>query len=92
MVVSYYVKLFRTGANRYNGTLMSLLPLVTETIKILLNLQLTKLNSILMHALTKFDVSFELLTYIKNVIKYSFPTVYYFSFVTVFDFKTLHRF
>ena len=45
-----------------------------------------------MHALTKFDVSFELITYIKNVIKYSFPAMYYFSFGTVFDFETLHRF
>ena len=32
MVVTYYIKLFRTGANRYNGILMSLLLLVAETI------------------------------------------------------------
>ena len=30
MVVTYYIKLFRTGANRHNGILMSLL-LVAET-------------------------------------------------------------
>ena len=33
MVVTYYVKLFRTGTDRHNGILMSLLLLVTETIK-----------------------------------------------------------
>ena len=32
MVVTYYIKLFRTRADRHNGILMSLLPLVTETI------------------------------------------------------------
>ena len=31
MVVIYYIKLFRTGADRHNGVLMSLLLLVTET-------------------------------------------------------------
>ena len=31
MVVTYYIKLFRTGAGRYNGILMSLLLLVAET-------------------------------------------------------------
>ena len=31
MVVTYYIKLFRTGADRHNGILMSLLPLVAET-------------------------------------------------------------
>ena len=30
MVVTYYIKLFRKGTNRYNGILMSLLLLVTE--------------------------------------------------------------
>ena len=30
MVVTYYIKLFRTGADRYNGILMSLLLLVAE--------------------------------------------------------------
>ena len=34
MVVSYYIKLFRTGADRRNGILMSLLLLVAETTKI----------------------------------------------------------
>ena len=33
MVVTYYIKLFRTGADRHNGILMSLLLLVAETIK-----------------------------------------------------------
>ena len=32
MVVTYYNKLFRTGANRHNGILVSLLLLVAETI------------------------------------------------------------
>ena len=32
MVVTYYIKLFRTGADRHNGILMSLLFLVAETI------------------------------------------------------------
>ena len=32
MVVTYYIKLFRTGADRHNGILMSLLLLVTETV------------------------------------------------------------
>ena len=31
MVVTYYIKLFRTGDNRHNGILMSLLLLVAET-------------------------------------------------------------
>ena len=31
MVVTYYIKLFRTGAGRQNGILMSLLLLVAET-------------------------------------------------------------
>ena len=33
MVVTYYIKLFRTGADRHNGILMSLLLLVAETIR-----------------------------------------------------------
>ena len=33
MVVTYYIKLFRTGAERHNGILMSLLLIVAETIK-----------------------------------------------------------
>ena len=32
MVVTYYIKLLRTGANRHNGILMSSLLLVAETI------------------------------------------------------------
>ena len=32
MVVTYYIKLFRTRADRHNGILMSLLLLVAETI------------------------------------------------------------
>ena len=32
MVVTYYIKLFRTGADRRNGVLMSLLLLVAEII------------------------------------------------------------
>ena len=32
MVVTYYIKLFRTGADRHNGVLISLLLLVAETI------------------------------------------------------------
>ena len=32
MVVTYYIKLFRTGADRHNGILMSLLLLVAEAI------------------------------------------------------------
>ena len=31
MVVTYYIKLFQTGADRHNGILMSLLLLVAET-------------------------------------------------------------
>ena len=31
MVITYYIKLFRTGADRHNGILMSLLLLVAET-------------------------------------------------------------
>ena len=34
MVVNYYIKLFRTGADRQNGILMSLLLLVAETINL----------------------------------------------------------
>ena len=34
MVITYYIKLFRTGANRHNGILISLLLLVTETKRI----------------------------------------------------------
>ena len=33
MVVTYYIKLFRTGVDRHNVILMSLLLLVAETIK-----------------------------------------------------------
>ena len=33
MVVTYYIKLFRTGADRHYGILMSLLLLVEETIR-----------------------------------------------------------
>ena len=33
MVVTYYIKLFRTGADRHNGILKSLLLLVAETKK-----------------------------------------------------------
>ena len=33
IVVTYYIKLFRTGDDRHNGILMSLLLLVAETIK-----------------------------------------------------------
>ena len=32
MFVTYYIKLFRTGANRHNPILMSLLVVVAETI------------------------------------------------------------
>ena len=31
MVVTYYIKLFRTGADRHNGILMSLLLVIAET-------------------------------------------------------------
>ena len=37
MVVTYYVKLFRTGPDRHNGILMSLLLLIVEAIKNSLN-------------------------------------------------------
>ena len=33
MVVTYYIRLFRTGADRHNGILMSLLLLVAETLR-----------------------------------------------------------
>ena len=33
MVVTYYIKLFHTGADKHNGILMSLLLLVADTIK-----------------------------------------------------------
>ena len=32
MVIIYYIKLFRTGAGRHNGILMSLLLLVPDTV------------------------------------------------------------
>ena len=38
MVVTYYIKLFRTGADRHNGILMSLLLLVAETTRCKRNL------------------------------------------------------
>ena len=34
MVITYYIKLFRTRADRHNGILMSLLLLATETKRI----------------------------------------------------------
>ena len=34
MVVTYYIKLFRLGANRYNGIFMPLLLLVAETVNV----------------------------------------------------------
>ena len=34
MVITYYIKLFRTGADRHNGILMSLPLLVTKTMKV----------------------------------------------------------
>ena len=34
MPVTYYIKLFRTGADRHNGNLMSVLLAVTEIIKL----------------------------------------------------------
>ena len=34
MVVTYYIKLFRMGADRHHGILLSLLLLVAETIKV----------------------------------------------------------
>ena len=34
IVITYYIKLFCTGADRHNGILMSLLLLVTETIRL----------------------------------------------------------
>ena len=37
MVVTYYIKLFWTGADRHNDILMSLFFLVAETIKFLMN-------------------------------------------------------
>ena len=37
MVVTYYVRFFRTGVDRHSGILMSLLLLVTETIKCFFN-------------------------------------------------------
>ena len=39
MVVTYYIKLFRTGVDRRNGILMSLLLLVAETIRKFLNIK-----------------------------------------------------
>ena len=41
MAVPYYIKLFHTEDDRYNGILMSLLLLVTETIIILKDLKYT---------------------------------------------------
>ena len=35
MVVTYYVKLLLTGANKHNGILMSLLLLVAETVNLI---------------------------------------------------------
>ena len=42
MAVICYIKLFRTGADRHNGILMSLILLVTETIMIKVKMQLEK--------------------------------------------------
>ena len=38
IVVTYYIKLFRTGADRHSGILMSLILLVAETINVVLSL------------------------------------------------------
>ena len=35
MFVTYYIKLFLTGVDRHNDTLMSLLFLITETISVI---------------------------------------------------------
>ena len=45
MVVTYYIKLFRTGADKHNGILMYLLLLDAETIsqrQVTLNVKLIK--------------------------------------------------
>ena len=57
MVVTYYIKRFRTGADRHNAILMSLLLLVAETIKALIYLVI--LHEILLRTwtLTKFGNS-----------------------------------
>ena len=49
MVVTYYIKLFRTRADRHNGILMSLLFLVTET-KLKQSESTEVLSAILFHA------------------------------------------
>ena len=49
MVVTYYTKLFRTRADRRNGTLMSFLVLVTETIS---SVSMVYFKSMLEHAET----------------------------------------
>ena len=48
MVVTYYIKLFRTGADRLNGILISLLLLAAETITIV---PVTKTASVKMKAI-----------------------------------------
>ena len=48
MVVTYYIKLFRTGADRLNGILISLLLLAAETITIV---SVTKTASVKMKAI-----------------------------------------
>ena len=50
MVVTYYIKLFRTGADIHNGILLSLLLLVAETIKKLL----LNVNNLTSASLSKF--------------------------------------
>ena len=72
MVVSYYIKLFRTGAERHNDILMSLLPLVAETIILIQaktrpvnGMQLVKLKMKLIMYQQKFMVNRE---YILNTV------------------------
>ena len=48
VVVTYYIKLFRTGADRLNGILISLLLLAAETITIV---SVTKTASVKMKAI-----------------------------------------
>ena len=56
MVITFYIKLFRTGADKHNGILMSLLLLVAETIRKFLN---TKSRYLLPHNYSRKIISHE---------------------------------
>ena len=71
MVVSYYIKLFRTGADRHNGILMSLLLLVAETKTVKYNswvkqICYTKKHNLILWKYLRKNFLLNLSLYIKN--------------------------